>query len=115
MAKGDLGEIHWQEFFGVITMTASIGIIRVLLMIRRGRKVKLVDWALEPSLSTFGGLCIWGFAEVTSLPDVVQAVLTSLGAWGGIKLIHKLEVKYFGGSRFGDLDPLEPRTGERGP
>lgn len=88
-------------------MSASVGFIHALYLIRRGRKFKWIDVAVEPLLAVMGGMIMWALAEVTNTPDLVQAVLTSLGAWGGPKTIHAMEVKYMGGSRKGDA-PTAP-------
>lgn len=81
--------------------------IRLLQLLRQKRKIRCVDVLLEPSLAVFAGLCIWALAEYTKAPDLLQSVLTSLGAWGGPRTLHQLERKYFGGSRFGDLEEEE--------
>ena len=47
-------------------------------------------------------MLVWALTEYTSTPDVLQAALTSLGAWGGPRTVHTLEMKYFGGTRNGD-------------
>lgn len=76
-------------------MSAFIGVVRMLYMIRKGRKFMWFDLMLEPCLAVMGGMMVWGLTEVTSAPDVVQGVLTSLGAWGGPRTIQWLETKYF--------------------
>ncbi len=83
--------------------------IKFLMLIREGRKVRWVDAVLEPSLAVFGGLMMWGVAEFGQIPDVLQAVMTSLGAWGGTRTIHFLERKYLGGSRSTDMGALDEK------
>lgn len=99
MSKGDFDGISWSEVLGATAMCASVGMIRALYMIRRGRKFRAFDFLLEPCLAVVGGMCMWGLIEVTSAPDSVQAVMTSLGAWGGPKTIQWLELRYLGGRR----------------
>lgn len=111
MAKGDLGDVNWNEFIGAVTMSASIGVVRALYMVRKGRQFKWFDIMLEPMLATFGGMLMWAVTEVTPLPDLLQSVVVSLGAWGGPKTIQWLELHYFGGRRKNDaLPPLATFT-----
>ena len=84
----------------------AIGLIRFLYLLRRGRKFKLVDIVLEPLLAILGGMLVWAVNEAADTPDILQAVLTSLGAWGGPRTVHFFEQKYFGGSRDTDRMPL---------
>lgn len=79
--------------------------IKLLMLIRRGRRAKLVDYLLEPSLALFGGMLAWALSEVANAPDVLQATTTSLGAWAGPRFIHRMEVKYLGGTRYVDSSP----------
>lgn len=99
MARGDFSEINWSEVLGAAAMCATVGMFRALYLIRKGREFKWFDMLLEPCLAVFGGMCMWGLTEVTPSPDTVQAVMTSLGAWGGPKTIQWLELKYLGGRR----------------
>ena len=78
--------------------------IKLMQYIREKRKIRIVDILLEPSLAVFGGMSLWALAEYGGTPDLVQAVATSIGAWGGSKTIHRLDRKYFGGSRITDTD-----------
>ena len=73
--------------------------IRLLTLLRDKRNIRWVDVILEPAVAVFAGMCAWALAEVTNTPDVLQAVMTSIGAWSGPRFIHKLEVRYFGGTR----------------
>lgn len=102
MAKGDFGDVNWGEILGAAVMSASLGLVHALYLIRRGRKFRWLDLLLEPSLAVIGGMMVWALTEVTSAPDLVQAVLMSLGAWGGPKTIHILELRYIGGTRKDD-------------
>jgi hypothetical protein len=104
--KGSWGSINWSEFWGAIGMSAFIGVVRTLQLLRNGRKFVWFDFILEPALAVIGGMLAWGVTEVTNAADVLQAVFTSLGAWGGPKTIRHFERKYLGGTRasdFGDL------------
>jgi hypothetical protein len=111
--KGDFDHVNWFEFLWVVAVSAGIGAIRLLYLIRRGRSFRWIDAVLEPALAIFGGALTWGATELTNAPDVLQMVLTSLGAWGGPRTVHRLEVKYFGGSRFGD--PTAPAELDEAP
>lgn len=105
MSRGDWDSVNWQEFAGVIAMSAGIGVVRLLYLLRRGRRFKWFDLLLEPSLAMIGGMLVWAGAETTDLTDVWQAALTSLGAWGGPRTIHWFERKYLNGSRESDRPP----------
>jgi hypothetical protein len=102
MSKGDFGDVNWGEVIGAAVMSASVGVVRALYLVRRGRKFKWIDIMLEPAMAVIGGMSMWAIAEVSPAPDLIQAVLTSLGAWGGPKTIHWLELRYFGGTRKSD-------------
>ena len=103
MAKGDWGTVNWSEVGIVASCSAFIGVLRLLYLIRRGRKFVWFDVILEPCLALLGGMLAWGVMEVTDSPDVMQAVLTSLGAWGGPRTIHYFEKKYMG-----EIPPTAP-------
>lgn len=97
--------------------TAVIGLTHALYMIRRGRRFRWLDLLLEPLLAVLAGMMIWGLLEVTSAPDILQGVMTSLAAWGGPKTIHWLELKYMGGTRISDsgIMPLDDHSTKGGP
>jgi hypothetical protein len=107
MAKGDFPELNWTEVLGVAIMSATVGVIRLLHAIRRGRRFKWFDAVLDPGMSVLGGMVVWALLEIGPTPDVIQAAFTSLGAWGGSRTLHWLEVKYLGGSRGTDFGTLE--------
>lgn len=73
-----------------------MGFIRFLYLIRKGRKFKWFDFIAEPSFAVAGGMIVWLLCEATSVPDVMQLLLSQLGAWGGPKTIQMLEVRYLG-------------------
>lgn len=99
MEKPGWESVNISEVIGSALISLGIGMIKLLMLIRRGRRVKWADYLLEPSLAVFGGMLAWALSEVATAPDVLQAAMTSLGAWAGPRFIHKMEVKYFGGSR----------------
>lgn len=100
--KGDFDDVSWVEALGAFSMSAAVGIVHALYLVRQGRRFKWVDMFLEPLLAVMGGMGLWAIAETVGAPDLIQGLLTSLGAWGGPKTIHQLEVKYLGGSRKDD-------------
>lgn len=107
MNKGDWASVNWDEFWLLCAASAGVGMIRFLRLLRAGKQVRVIDAVYEPMIAVFAGMVVWAIFEVTGIPDVFQAALTSLGAWGGPRTIHKLERKYFGGTRstdFADLD-----------
>lgn len=95
-------KVNLSEVLGAAMISLGVGAIRLLTLLRDKRKVRWVEATLEPCLAVFAGMLIWALTEYTSTPDVLQAALTSLGAWGGPRTVHTLEMKYFGGSRNGD-------------
>jgi hypothetical protein len=115
MSKGDFTDVNWYEALGALLMSGSVGVVRALYLVRKGRQFRWFDIMLEPLLAILGGMSLWALTEVTPTPDLIQAVLTSLGAWGGPKTVQWLELHYFGGRRKGDvsLDQMS-RPGELG-
>lgn len=95
----DLDKISNTELVVATSASAAVGIIRLLSAIRKGRRLKVVDVLFEPLVAVFAGLCAWGMTEVTNVPDILQTVMTSVGAWAGPRLINTLERKYFGTSK----------------
>lgn len=71
-----------------------VGMIRLLMLIRSAKKVRIVDVFLEPTLAVLAGVLTWLVSEVSQVPDTLQVVLTSLGAWGGPRTMQALETKY---------------------
>lgn len=102
--KSGWENVDIAEVVGSALISLGVGMIRFLMLVRQGRTVKWVDAVLEPSLALFGGLMAWALSEVANAPDVMQAVMTSLGAWAGPRFIRKMEIRYLGGSRFADLN-----------
>ncbi len=113
MTENGWDKVNWQEVVGSAAVSLGVGMLRLLVLLRDKRKVRWVEAMLEPSLALFGGMLVWAVAEVASTPDVMQAALTSLGAWGGPRTIHLLEMKYFGGSRRGDYTDEKPPTSNK--
>lgn len=105
MEKGSFDAINWWEFFTAAAVSAGVGMIKVLQLLRSRRKFRWIDALFEPAIAIFAGMLVWGVSEVVDMPDVLQTVLTSLGAWGGPRTIHNLERKYLGGSRSSDTAP----------
>lgn len=81
--------------------------IRLLIFIRDHRRVHWVNMILEPSMAVFGGMVFWAMAEHWQWPDLIQAVGTSIGAWGGPRTIHWAERRFLGGSRRFDSSEKE--------
>lgn len=100
--KSEFDALNLLEVLGVIMGSAFLGFVRFLYLLRRGRRFKWFDLVLEPCLAIIGGVLMWAVNEATKTPDIMQAVLTSLGAWGGPRTIHWMERKYLGGSRASD-------------
>ena len=107
MDKGSFEDVNWGEFFTAISISLGVGMLRFLMKVRRARKIRWIDAIIEPGIAVLAGLMMWGLAEVTQVPDVLQAVLTSLGAWGGNRTLHRMERKYLGGSRASDFTDLD--------
>ena len=95
-------KVNLSEVVGSAVVSLGVGMLRLLTLIRDKRRVRWVEIVLEPCLAVFAGMLVWAVTEYTDTPDVLQAALTSLGAWGGPRTVHLLEMKYFGGSRNGD-------------
>lgn len=98
----DFDNINALEALGVAGGAFFVGVIRFLYLLQRGRKFKWFDLVLEPCLAVIGGMMIWALAEAAQTPDLVQTVLSQIGAWGGPRTIHMLEMKYMGGVRRND-------------
>lgn len=96
MSKGDWGDVNVWEALTAAGTAASVGMMRFLLLLRKGRKLKWFDYVLEPALAIFAGMLVWGLTELVSTPDLMQLVMSNLGAWGGPKTIQALEMKYLG-------------------
>lgn len=111
MDKGSFDSVNWWEFATATAVSAGVGMIKVLQIIRARKQFRWIDALFEPAIAVFAGLLVWGLGEWQSVPDVLQSVLTSLGAWGGPRTIHKLERKYLGGTRSSDFTPLDDARG----
>lgn len=90
------------------SISAMVGFVHALLIARRAKRIRLFDLILEPMMAMIGGMLIWSLTIEISMPDVMHAALTSLGAWGGPRTIHVLERKYFGGTRADDTQITGP-------
>lgn len=108
--KSDFESVNLLEVAGAIAVSAFLGFVRFLYLLRRGRKFKWFDVILEPCLAVIGGMLMWALNEAASTPDLLQAMMTSLGAWGGPRTIHYLELRYLGGTRSEDIN--DPPTKE---
>lgn len=103
----DPHEIDFKEAIATAGGAMFVGLVRFLFLLRRGRRFKWFDLVLEPCLAIMGGMMTWAICEATKTPDLLQVVMSQLGAWGGPRTIHVLELKYMGGSRAGD-PPTKP-------
>ena len=98
-------KVDINELLGSAAISLGVGVVRLLMVVRDARRqIRVVDVVLEPLMAVFGGMALWALAEHADTPDLVQAVMTSLGAWGGPQTVRKLEYKLLGGTRFGDTD-----------
>lgn len=109
---GSWGSVNVRELLSIIVLNTCLGLVRLMYAVRRGRAFRWLDVLLEPSLAVVAGMLIWALTEYTAVPDLMQTVLTSLGAWGGPKTIQYLETKYLGAlpgteTKPGDLDNLK--------
>jgi hypothetical protein len=95
-------KVSYHEIAGVIGASGAIGIVKVLVLIRKAKRVRIIDILLEPALAIFAGMLAWMATEYTNVPDLLQGVFTSLAAWGGPAFINRMERKYFGTSTDGD-------------
>ena len=102
--NGSWSSVNWTEVVYTALGAAFVGFVHALYMLQKGRRFRILDFCLEPLMAILAGMMIWGILKVTSTPDVLQGVLTSLGAWGGPKTIHWLELKYLGGTRHYDTN-----------
>lgn len=91
---GDFQNVSIKEVATVVAASASMGFVRFLYLLRQGRRFVWFDVLLEPCLAVVGGMLMWGVNEATGTPDIMQAVLTCLGAWGGPRTIHWMEKKH---------------------
>lgn len=73
-----------------------MGITRFLYLLRRGRKFKWFDLIAEPCFAVTAGMLTWLLGETVGVPDLMQLLLSQLGAWGGPKTIQLLEIRYLG-------------------
>ena len=112
--KGDWHEINIHEVFTTMGITASLGLVRFVYLIRKGRRFTWFDMFLEPCLAVFAGLLVWGITEVSNMPDILQQVFAALGSWGAPKTIAFLETKYFGNKKPGEDGLLAAQPGDSG-
>lgn len=89
-------KVNITEVIGSALISVGVGMIRLMMFIRLKRQVRFIDVLLEPSLAVLGGMVMWAIAEAAGAPDVIQSVVTSLGAWGGPHTLNRLEQKYLG-------------------
>lgn len=106
--KTEWVDIELREIFMTIAISAGVGFLRMLYLLRKGRRRFVwFDLVLEPCLAVFAGMLVWGGAELAGLPGIMKSILVSLGSWGGPRTIHWAERKYLGGSREGDTKGLD--------
>ena len=102
----DWGDVNLRELFGVMAMSAFVGVVRFFYLLRRGRrKFQWFDLILEPCLAILAGTMVWALSSLTDAPILLKLVLMQLGAWGGPRTIHAMERRYMGGSRREDTKP----------
>jgi hypothetical protein len=95
--------VNLGELIVAALISLGVGVIRLLVFIRKSKGAfKFVDVMLEPLLAMFAGMLMWSIMEYLATPDILQAAMTSVGAYGGTKTIHWAERRYLGGSRIGD-------------
>ncbi len=103
MAKGDWGEVSLWEVAGIAMVSMTVGAVKLLQAVRRGRKFRYIDVFLEPGMACISGMVIWALTETQPIPDVLQASMVSVAAWAGPRMMHRMEVHFFGGSRSEDV------------
>lgn len=102
--KGDFQLVDWREVGASIGVSFTIGVLKFLHTVQRGRSFRWFNAFFDPVMAVMGGMLVWALMEITPIPDMAQAALTSLGAWGGLRTVHWLEMRYLGGSRAADQE-----------
>lgn len=94
MANGSWSQVNLTDLAISGGISFTVGMLKVLQLIRSGRQVRWVDAVYEPCLAVFGGMLMWAFFELADAPGVLKAIATSLGAYGGTRTIAYLERRY---------------------
>lgn len=102
MTPQDFDHISTKEVGVTIIGSLVMGLTRFLYLLKRGRRFRWFDLLAEPCFAIVGGMLVWLMCEVLETPDLMQLLMSQLGAWGGPRTIHMLEKKYMGGSRRSD-------------
>lgn len=90
----DFDHLSLREIGATIYGSLFMGVTRFLFLLRKGRKFKWFDLIAEPCFAVAAGMLVWLMCEAMSVPDLMQLLMSQLGAWGGPKTIQVLEIKY---------------------
>lgn len=104
----DFDHLSLREIGATLSGSLFMGVTRFLYLLRRGRKFKWFDLIAEPCFAVTAGMLVWLLCEATGVPDLIQLLMSQLGAWGGPKTIQVLELRYF--SENFDKRPKGPDT-----
>ena len=96
MPQPDFDHISRPEAVTALLGSLVMGITRFFYLLRKGRKFKWFDLIAEPCFAIVAGMLVWLMAEATEMPDLMQLLLSQLGAWGGPKTIQALELRFLG-------------------
>lgn len=96
MAQPDFDHVSRPEALTALFGSLIMGITRFLYLLRKGRKFKWFDVIAEPCFAIVAGMLVWLMAEAAEVPDLMQLLLSQLGAWGGPKTIQLLELRLLG-------------------
>ena len=96
MPQPDFEHISSSEVLVTTGGSIFMGFIRFLYLTRKGRKFKWFDFIAEPCFAVAAGMLVWLVCEATEVPDIMQLLLSQIGAWGGPKTIQLLEIRYLG-------------------
>lgn len=86
---------RWSDVMPTILVSAFIGFVRLLYLIRQGRRRwRLVDIVVEPSIAVIAGVSAWYLSMYQGAPPLLQPVIVSVAAWAGPRFLATLEAKY---------------------